>query len=347
MIRLLKPLKYYEERYSTWMYGLNKLYLLMEKQHNRGQEGAGLACVKQEANPGEEYMFRERALSPKAITEIFGAIQSNYKDLTKGQLHDADFARRVFPFAGEVYMGHLRYSTTGKSGISYVHPFLKRNNWRAKNLALCGNFNMTNVDNLVIIDDLIVRGTTLKQSIIGILDRLNPKKIVIVSSSPQIRYPDYYSIDMSRMGEFIAFKAVGKSWNNNTYHKIMEALYDRGVVPDDKTALLRIAYYNFIQRQLDYRDKELPNISDCIFVGIGSRNLFEEIMENNKIPRITRKVRLKRPIAIPFFEYLLNPTYDFAKNYYRMVMIIEVLSPISLKEQVKEIVKNMSRYYNC
>ena len=138
MIRLLKPLEYYEEKYGTWMYGLNKLYLLMEKQHNRGQEGAGLACVKLEANPGEEYMFRERALGSGAITEIFGTVQSNFKDLTKEQLHDAGYAKRVLPFAGEVYMGHLRYSTTGKSGLSYVHPFLRRNNWRAKNLRLCG-----------------------------------------------------------------------------------------------------------------------------------------------------------------------------------------------------------------
>ena len=130
------------------MYGLNKLYLLMEKQHNRGQEGAGLACVKLEANPGEEYMFRERALGSGAITEIFGTVQSNFKDLTKEQLHDADYAKKYLPFAGEAYMGHLRYSTTGKSGISYVHPFLRRNNWRAKNLALCGNFNMTNVDEI-------------------------------------------------------------------------------------------------------------------------------------------------------------------------------------------------------
>lgn len=148
MIRLLKPLAYYEQKYGTWMYGLNKLYLMMEKQHNRGQEGAGLACVKLEASPGEEYMFRERALGAGAITEIFGAVQSNFKDLSPEKLHDADYAKRCLPFAGEVYMGHLRYSTTGKSGISYVHPFLRRNNWRAKNLALCGNFNMTNVDEI-------------------------------------------------------------------------------------------------------------------------------------------------------------------------------------------------------
>ena len=148
MIRLLKPLSYYQEKYGTWMYGLNKLYLMMEKQHNRGQEGAGLACVKQRAEPGEEYMFRERALGTGAITEIFASVQSHFKDLTPEQLHDADYAQRYLPFAGETYMGHLRYSTTGKSGLSYVHPFLRRNNWRAKNLLLCGNFNLTNVDEI-------------------------------------------------------------------------------------------------------------------------------------------------------------------------------------------------------
>ena len=146
MIRLLKPLEYYQEKYGTWMYGLNKLYLLMEKQHNRGQEGAGLACVKMEANPGEEYMFRERALGTGAITEIFSTVQSKFRDLTERQLADATFAKQQLPFACEIYMGHLRYSTTGKSGLSFVHPFLRRNNWRAKNLALCGNFNLTNVD---------------------------------------------------------------------------------------------------------------------------------------------------------------------------------------------------------
>ena len=148
MVRLLKPLEYYHQKYGTWMYGLNKLYLLMEKQHNRGQEGAGLACEKLEASPGEEYIFRERALGTGAITEIFAAVHDHYKDLPPGKLNDPLFAKANLPFAGELYMGHLRYSTTGKSGISYVHPFLRRNNWRAKNLALCGNFNLTNVNDI-------------------------------------------------------------------------------------------------------------------------------------------------------------------------------------------------------
>lgn len=156
LIRLLKPLEYYQQKYGTWMYGLNKLYLMMEKQHNRGQEGAGMACVKLNSEPGKEYMFRERAMGSNAITEIFGNLKDNYKDVTPEQLADASFAKENLPFAGEVFMGHLRYSTTGKSGIQYTHPFLRRNNWRAKNLCFCGNFNMTNVDE--IFDQLTEQG---------------------------------------------------------------------------------------------------------------------------------------------------------------------------------------------
>ncbi len=126
MIRLLKPLDYYEKKYGTWAYGFNKLYLMMEKQHNRGQEGAGIASVNLSNKPGTEYMFREKAEGKNAITEIFSRVTEEMK--------------------GELLMGHLRYSTTGKSGLTFVHPFLRRNNWRAKNLCLCGNFNMTNID---------------------------------------------------------------------------------------------------------------------------------------------------------------------------------------------------------
>jgi len=126
MIRLLKPLSYYQKKYGTWAYGFNKLYLMMEKQHNRGQEGAGIASVSLNTEPGLEYMFREKAEGKDAITEIFSRVTEEMN--------------------GELLMGHLRYSTTGKSGLTFVHPFLRRNNWRAKNLCLCGNFNMTNID---------------------------------------------------------------------------------------------------------------------------------------------------------------------------------------------------------
>ena len=146
LVRLLKPLSYYQEKYGTWMYGLNKLYLLMEKQHNRGQEGAGFAAVKQHAAPGEEYLYRQRAEGSNAIAEIFSDTHHLFADYTPEQLSDAIFAQEHIPFAGECYMGHLRYSTTGKSGLSFVHPMIRRSNWRARTLAICGNFNLTNVD---------------------------------------------------------------------------------------------------------------------------------------------------------------------------------------------------------
>ncbi|MCQ2239896.1 MAG: amidophosphoribosyltransferase [Bacteroidaceae bacterium] len=146
MIRLLKPLDYYKKKYGTFMYALNKMYLLMEKQHNRGQEGAGLACVRLNAEPGDEYMFRERAAGTSAITEVFNSINA---DLANGVTAES-------PFIGEAYMGHLRYSTTGKSGMEFIHPFLRRNNWRAKNLALCGNFNLTNVDK--VFEEIVAHG---------------------------------------------------------------------------------------------------------------------------------------------------------------------------------------------
>lgn len=141
MVRLLKPLNYYEEKYGTSQYGLNKLYLLMEKQHNRGQEGAGIGCVNLKARPGNEYVYRERGLGSGAISEIFDNAR---KRIIAAQESNED--TNNMPFLGEIYMGHLRYSTTGKHGISYVHPFLRRNNWKSRNLLLCGNFNITNVE---------------------------------------------------------------------------------------------------------------------------------------------------------------------------------------------------------
>lgn len=147
LIRLLKPLNYYKEKYGSASYGLNKLYLLMEKQHNRGQEAAGVGVVKLRALPGSEYLYRERALGPSAIGDIFSKMRHAIADFDPAA-HTAREVEEEAPFLGEIYMGHLRYSTTGRSGMSYVHPFLRRNNWRSRNLMLCGNFNMTNVDSL-------------------------------------------------------------------------------------------------------------------------------------------------------------------------------------------------------
>lgn len=155
MVRLLKPLSYYQQKYGSYMYGLNKLYLLMEKQHNRGQEGAGLACVKLHARPAEEFIYRERAMGTGAIQEIFANVKTQIQNMPHDPT-DAEWATLHLPFAGEVYMGHLRYSTTGRSGLSYVHPFLRRGNWRSRNLLLCGNFNMTNVDE--IFESIVAKG---------------------------------------------------------------------------------------------------------------------------------------------------------------------------------------------
>ena len=140
IVRLLKPIEYYVEKYGTPYYGLNKLYLLMEKQHNRGQEGAGLSCIKMHATPGNEYIYRERAVGAGAIKEIFANVRQSIS-VSDAEGYEA-------PYVGEIYLGHLRYSTTGKSGLSYIQPFLRRNNWKARNMLLCGNFNMANVEDI-------------------------------------------------------------------------------------------------------------------------------------------------------------------------------------------------------
>jgi len=156
MVRLLKPLDYYQEKYGTWQYGLQKMYLLMEKQHNRGQEGAGLATVKLDMPAGEEYIWRERVEGKNAIQEIFATINKKMANATADVYRNVAKSKEELPFAGELYMGHLRYSTTGKSGLSYVHPFLRRHNWKNRTLVLAGNFNLTNVDELF--DHLTLKG---------------------------------------------------------------------------------------------------------------------------------------------------------------------------------------------
>lgn len=143
MVRLRKPLEYYKEKYGTYFYGFNKLYLLMEKQHNRGQEGAGLSCVNINSKPGNEYIFRERALGSGAIKEIFANVKKHISE----HEHDGTPEERL-PYVGELYMGHLRYSSSGRKGVTYVHPFLRRSNWKTQSLLLCGNFSMTNPEEI-------------------------------------------------------------------------------------------------------------------------------------------------------------------------------------------------------
>ena len=143
LIRLRRPLEYYKEKYGSYTYALDRLYLLMEKQHNRGQEAAGVGVVKLHGPAGYELIFRERALGKDAIPQIFSKIGHEIPDnVNQLPVEEVD---AFTPYIGQIYMGHLRYSTTGKSGISYAHPVLRRNNWASRSLMLCGNFNMTNV----------------------------------------------------------------------------------------------------------------------------------------------------------------------------------------------------------
>ncbi len=142
-VRLLKPIEYYQQEHGTWRHGLNKLYLLMEKQHNRGQDGAGIVCLKTDSPVGNEYIFRERAMGSSAITQIFNKAGEMIKEGEKENV-----SLQLMPYAGNMYMGHLRYSTTGRQGIQYLHPLVRRDNYRARSLALCGNFNLTNAQEI-------------------------------------------------------------------------------------------------------------------------------------------------------------------------------------------------------
>jgi len=151
-IRLLKPLSYYQKKYGTALYGLNKLYLLMEKQHNRGQDGAGVATIKLDVEPGKRYISRHRSMASNAVADIFEYIQKKFADIqreTPERMLDAEWLKEHVSFTGEVLLGHLRYGTHGKNSIENCHPFLRQNNWMTRNLVIAGNFNMTNVDELL------------------------------------------------------------------------------------------------------------------------------------------------------------------------------------------------------
>jgi amidophosphoribosyltransferase len=151
-IRLLKPLSYYQEKYGTALYGLNKLYLLMEKQHNRGQDGAGIATIKLDVKPGHRYISRYRSMAQNAVADIFGYVHNKFVDIqneTPELMQDAEWLKQNVSFIGEVLLGHLRYGTHGQNSIENCHPFLRQNNWMTRNLVIAGNFNMTNVDELL------------------------------------------------------------------------------------------------------------------------------------------------------------------------------------------------------
>ncbi|MFP4041248.1 MAG: amidophosphoribosyltransferase [Bacteroidales bacterium] len=151
LIRFLKPLEYYQAKYGSWMYGLQKLYLLMEKQHNRGQDGAGITSLKLDTKPGEKYIHRYRTNEASPIKKIFDKVNKEHLKIQEHHpelLNDPTWCKSHLPFAGEIYLGHLRYGTFGQNNIEYVHPVMRENNWKSRNLILAGNFNLTNVDEL-------------------------------------------------------------------------------------------------------------------------------------------------------------------------------------------------------
>ncbi len=150
LIRLRKPLEYYQAKYGTWQYGINKLYLLMEKQHNRGQDGAGVVCVKLSLNPGQEYINRDRSVEQNPIKDVFDKVAKSLKKASKRgeNVNDVSWAYENLPYAGELYLGHLRYGTFGRNSIEFVHPVMRQNNWKSRTLVLAGNFNLTNTDEL-------------------------------------------------------------------------------------------------------------------------------------------------------------------------------------------------------
>ena len=151
MLRLLKPLEFYQMKYGTSLYGLNKMYLLMEKQHNRGQDGVGLANIKLDVDPGKRYISRKRSVTPNPIQDVFKQANKRFIELENKKpekLKDTKWMKDNLPFTGELFLGHLRYGTFGGNTIEQCHPFLRQSNWKTRNLVLAGNFNMTNVDEL-------------------------------------------------------------------------------------------------------------------------------------------------------------------------------------------------------
>ncbi len=172
MLRLKQPLQYYIDKYGSAFYGLNKMYLLMEKQHNRGQDGAGLANIKLDVPPGKRYISRIRSVDSRPIQDVFSRIMPRFEGLSSEQLKDARFLQEEMAFTGELFLAHLRYGTYGKNQVENCHPFLRQNNWRTRNLVVAGNFNMTNTDELF--DKLVGLGQHPKEmaDTVTILERI-------------------------------------------------------------------------------------------------------------------------------------------------------------------------------
>ena len=172
LLRLKKPLQFYIDKYGSAFYGLNKMYLLMEKQHNRGQDGAGLANIKLNVSPGKRYISRIRSVDSRPIQDVFSRIMPRFEEVPPEKLLDASYLQEELAFTGELFLAHLRYGTYGKNQVENCHPFLRQNNWRTRNLVVAGNFNMTNTDELF--DKLVSLGQHPKEKAdtVTILERI-------------------------------------------------------------------------------------------------------------------------------------------------------------------------------
>ena len=207
MIRLLKPLEYYQEKYGTSLYGLNKMYLLMQKQVNRGQDGAGLANIKLDVKPGKRYISRYRSNKTNSVQDVFTYINKKFEEVEEkhpGKIQDVQWLKENVPFSGELFLGHLRYGTYGGNSIEHCHPFLRQNNWMTRNLVLAGNFNMTNVDELF--DQLIELGQHPKEKsdTVTILEKIGH---FLDEENDEIYYKYKDKITSKReMSKFIASK---------------------------------------------------------------------------------------------------------------------------------------------
>jgi amidophosphoribosyltransferase len=275
LIRLLKPLQYYIDKYGTPMYGLNKLYLLMEKQHNRGQDGAGVATIKFDVEPGTRYISRYRSTAPTAIKDIFGKINDKFADANKknpAKLKDAEWVKKHIAFSGELLLGHLRYGTYGGNSIENCHPFLRQNNWITRNLVVAGNFNLTNVDELF--DQLVELGqhpkekadtVTVMEKIGHFLDREVDRLFGVYKSqghsNEEITHLIARDLDMQKV-----LKEAGKKWDGGYTMAGMLGHGDAFVLRDPNG--IRPAYW-YADEEVVVVTSERPQIQTAFNVPIG------------------------------------------------------------------------------
>ncbi len=298
LVRLLKPLSYYKEKYGSALYGIHKMYLLMEKQHNRGQDGAGLASIKLDMKPGERYMSRVRSNKSQPIIDIFSQINERIEEIINENpeiIHDVDALKSNLPYIGEVFLGHVRYGTFGKNSIESVHPFIRQNNWMHRNLIVAGNFNMTNVNELF--ENLVALGqhpkekadtVTVMEKIGHFLDdevsklykKLKEQGFSKVEASPEIA---------KRLNVAKILKKASKNWDGGYAMIGMFGHGDAFVLRDPSG--IRPAYY-YHNDEIAVVTSERPAIQTVFNVP------FEEIQElppgNAFIVKKSGKVKVKQ-----------------------------------------------------